>query len=127
MNSGLGSMRPLPSCLCMYVQPLTFRQELVVNDKVRPKILPAWEKAAPNGGCDLREMVSTIKDCWDQDAEARLSASNVKERIKVMREQQQQQLNQDAVPAYSAGPNNAVAAAAAAAGESLNDQQVTSD
>ena len=94
-----------------------YLQDLVVTKKVRPKILPAWESEATSGGCDVRELVSTIKDCWDQDAEARLSASNVKERIKGMREQLQQHNNQeDDIPAYSA-PNNA-------ANDSLNQQQV---
>ena len=92
----------------------------MVTKKVRPKILPVWERESSSGGCNLRELVATIKDCWDQDAEARLSASNVKERIKGMREQQQQHNNQEEdIPAYSAHqPNNAAAV------DSLNEQQV---
>ena len=87
-------------------------QELVVTKRVRPAVLAAWESAPPGGGgggagCDLRELVATIRDCWDQDAEARLSASNVKERVRGMREQQHQNNQGDVIPAYSA-PNNTV-------------------
>ena len=106
-------------------------QELVVTKKVRPKILPAWVTSNPSGGCDYRELVSTIKDCWDQDAEARLSASNVMERINSMREQQQQHNQEDDIPAYSAQqPNNAaVGSLNVTPGEErsrnlLNEQQV---
>jgi hypothetical protein len=58
-----------------------------VNQRVRPKILTEWDESP----C-LTEMCSTIRDCWDQDAEARLSASNVQERIKAMRETHQGQI-----------------------------------
>ncbi len=54
----------------------------MVERKARPKIPEAWERPT---SC-LSDLVRTIRDCWDQDAEARLSASNVKERIKAMRE-----------------------------------------
>ena len=54
-----------------------------MNKKVRPAIPDSWLA----NSC-MSELVATIRDCWDQDAEARLSASNVKERIKAMRELQ---------------------------------------
>ena len=63
--------------------PLFFK-DMVVNHKLRPHIPPSWMTA--NAG--LCELSSTIRDCWDQDAEARLSASNVTERIKALRELQ---------------------------------------
>lgn len=56
-------------------------QELVVNKKTRPTIPESWRRNPV-----MNELVSTICECWDQDAEARLSASNVKERVKTFRE-----------------------------------------
>ncbi|TRY76641.1 hypothetical protein TCAL_08787 [Tigriopus californicus] len=56
-------------------------QELVVNKKTRPIIPEPWIRNPV-----MSELVSTICECWDQDAEARLSASNVKERVKTFRE-----------------------------------------
>ncbi|CAG5132228.1 unnamed protein product [Candidula unifasciata] len=52
-------------------------QTLVVTQKVRPAINPAWHQH--QGLCSL---ISTVEECWDQDAEARLSAGCVNERIR---------------------------------------------
>ena len=60
-------------------------QDLVVNRKARPVIKELWTSKEAHPG--MADLIATIRDCWDQDAEARLSASNVKERVKVMREQ----------------------------------------
>lgn len=54
-------------------------QDLVVNRKRRPimsREVAVFERCASSS--------ATITDCWDQDAEARLSASNVKERVRAM-------------------------------------------
>jgi len=56
---------------------------LVVNRKMRPPIPPEWGQA---GGAPVKELIATIRDCWDDDVEARLSASNVVERVKVLRQ-----------------------------------------
>ena len=61
-----------------------FSQDLVVNKKSRPRIPEPWETASTS--CPgFPDLVATIRDCWDQDAEARLSASNVKERVRAMK------------------------------------------
>ncbi|XP_040563519.1 activin receptor type-2B [Lepeophtheirus salmonis] len=52
-------------------------QELVCIRKIRPKILSAW-RTHPG----LNSLCDTIEECWDHDAEARLSSSCVTERIK---------------------------------------------
>ncbi|XP_044261805.1 activin receptor type-2A isoform X2 [Tribolium madens] len=51
-------------------------QESVVQRKVRPVIQEHW-KQHPG----LAAMCDTIEECWDHDAEARLSASCVMERV----------------------------------------------
>ncbi|XP_015120962.1 activin receptor type-2A [Diachasma alloeum] len=51
-------------------------QEIVVHNKVRPLILESWRKHS-----GLLALCDTIEECWDHDAEARLSASCVTERI----------------------------------------------
>lgn len=51
-------------------------QECVVNKKQRPAINPTW-KSHPG----MLALCDTMEECWDQDAEARLSASCVMERI----------------------------------------------
>lgn len=51
-------------------------QDAVVLRKVRPRILESWR--AHNG---LSVFCETMEECWDHDAEARLSASCVLERI----------------------------------------------
>jgi len=61
--------------------------ELVVGRKVRPAI-PQWWKDQPA----LAVLCDTIEECWDHDAEARLSASCVVERlqqIKLFREEEE--------------------------------------
>ena len=48
-----------------------------MNKKQRPKLEESWRMH--NG---LNSLCNTIEECWDQDAEARVSASCVMERIK---------------------------------------------
>lgn len=50
--------------------------ELVVNKKVRPELKDSWRQHE-----GLSILCETIDECWDHDAEARLSASCVLERI----------------------------------------------
>jgi len=51
-------------------------QEVVSQQKKRPQFKDTWRKhSGMNALCD------TVEDCWDHDAEARLSASCVGERI----------------------------------------------
>ncbi|XP_054155635.1 activin receptor type-2A-like [Oppia nitens] len=51
-------------------------QDIVAQQKRRPAIRPDWTK---HDGMNV--LCHTIEDCWDHDAEARLSASCVDERI----------------------------------------------
>ncbi|XP_059177509.1 activin receptor type-2A-like [Physella acuta] len=51
-------------------------QTLVVTRKERPALNPIWQKHP-----GLYSLISTVEECWDQDAEARLSAGCVHERI----------------------------------------------
>ncbi|XP_060523830.1 activin receptor type-2A [Cylas formicarius] len=53
-------------------------QESVVQNKVRPAIQPHWRNHS-----GLAAICDTMIDCWDHDAEARLSASCVMERVMV--------------------------------------------
>jgi len=76
-------------------------RDLVVNQKARPLIKGHW-RSHPG----MAALCDTIEECWDQDAEARLSASCVKERIVSF-----QALN----PVLAAQQQLPVAAAAAAA------------
>uniref|UniRef100_A0A1A8QPR3 Serine/threonine-protein kinase receptor n=1 Tax=Nothobranchius rachovii TaxID=451742 RepID=A0A1A8QPR3_9TELE len=55
-------------------------QEVVVHKKMRPTIKEVWLKH--NG---LAQFCETVEDCWDHDAEARLSAGCVEERIAQIR------------------------------------------
>uniref|UniRef100_A0A1A7WKF6 Serine/threonine-protein kinase receptor n=1 Tax=Iconisemion striatum TaxID=60296 RepID=A0A1A7WKF6_9TELE len=55
-------------------------QEFVVHKKMRPTIKELWLKH--NG---LAQICETVEDCWDHDAEARLSAGCVEERISQIR------------------------------------------
>jgi activin receptor type-2B len=50
--------------------------DLVVNRKVRPELKEVWRKHEA-----LSILCETIEECWDHDAEARLSASCVLERL----------------------------------------------
>ncbi|XP_059179118.1 uncharacterized protein LOC131958235 isoform X2 [Physella acuta] len=52
-------------------------QILVVKYKTRPKLPEVWKDSNPAVRC-LKE---TIEDCWDSDAEARLTALCVQERV----------------------------------------------
>lgn len=54
-------------------------QELVVHKKARPKFKDQWKKH--NG---LGPLCDTIEECWDHDADARLSASCVQERLAIL-------------------------------------------
>ncbi|XP_048874206.1 activin receptor type-2A isoform X2 [Brienomyrus brachyistius] len=51
-------------------------QEVVVHKKQRPTLRECWQK---HGG--LAALCETIEECWDHEAEARLSAGCVEERI----------------------------------------------
>lgn len=51
-------------------------QEAVVHKKVRPRIKDHWRKHQ-----GLASLSDTIEECWDHDAEARLSACCVEERM----------------------------------------------
>ncbi|XP_032690994.1 activin receptor type-2A [Odontomachus brunneus] len=51
-------------------------QESVVHKKERPLILETWRKHP-----GLLSICDTMEECWDHDAEARLSASCVMERV----------------------------------------------
>ncbi|XP_075685368.1 activin receptor type-2A isoform X1 [Rhinoderma darwinii] len=54
-------------------------QEVVVHKKKRPILRDCWQKHA-----GLAMLCETIEECWDHDAEARLSAGCVEERISQM-------------------------------------------
>ena len=51
-------------------------QELVVNQRIRPLFNDKWKRH-----CGMAQLKRTIDECWDQDAEARISASCVMERM----------------------------------------------
>ncbi|XP_053900423.1 activin receptor type-2A isoform X1 [Malaclemys terrapin pileata] len=51
-------------------------QEVVVHKKKRPVLRECWQKHA-----GMAMLCETIEECWDHDAEARLSAGCVEERI----------------------------------------------
>ncbi|XP_052829882.1 activin receptor type-2B isoform X1 [Octopus bimaculoides] len=51
-------------------------QQIVVIKKIRPAIKESWRKTA---NMDL--LCTTIEECWDQEADARLSAKCVEERF----------------------------------------------
>ncbi|XP_035216872.1 activin receptor type-2A-like [Stegodyphus dumicola] len=51
-------------------------QEVVSQKKMRPKFKEFWRKHP-----GISSLCDTIEECWDQDAEARLSASCVQERL----------------------------------------------
>ena len=55
-------------------------QDLVVNQRIRPYIKESWGHHS-----GMAQIIRTIKECWDQDAEARISASCVMERIQNIR------------------------------------------
>ncbi|GFO20435.1 receptor protein serine/threonine kinase [Plakobranchus ocellatus] len=52
-------------------------QVLVVKYKTRPKFPEVWKDTHPA----VRSLKETIEDCWDPDAEARLTALCVQERV----------------------------------------------
>lgn len=51
-------------------------QVLISRNKARPLFPEVWKDSNPA----IRSLKETIEDCWDQDAEARLTALCVKER-----------------------------------------------
>ncbi|XP_053605316.1 activin receptor type-2A-like [Plodia interpunctella] len=55
-------------------------QEAVVQRKLRPNIPPQWRHHP-----GLSVLCDTMEECWDHDAEARLSASCVLERVSAQR------------------------------------------
>uniref|UniRef100_A0A3P8WVU1 Serine/threonine-protein kinase receptor n=1 Tax=Cynoglossus semilaevis TaxID=244447 RepID=A0A3P8WVU1_CYNSE len=55
-------------------------QEVVVHKKMRPLFKDVWLKH-----CGLAQVCETAEECWDHDAEARLSAGCVEERISQIR------------------------------------------
>ncbi|XP_056155235.1 activin receptor type-2B-like [Lampris incognitus] len=55
-------------------------QEVVVHKKMRPVFKDCWLKHI-----GLAQMCETVEECWDHDAEARLSAGCVEERISQIR------------------------------------------
>ena len=55
--------------------------DLVVNRKVRPDLKKQWRKHS-----GMSVLSETIEECWDHDAEARLSASCVVERLQLVRQ-----------------------------------------
>uniref|UniRef100_A0A3Q0SK30 Serine/threonine-protein kinase receptor n=1 Tax=Amphilophus citrinellus TaxID=61819 RepID=A0A3Q0SK30_AMPCI len=57
-------------------------QEVVVYKKLRPTIRECWQKHA-----GLSLLCETMEECWDHEAEARLSAGCVEERIVQMQRQ----------------------------------------
>ncbi|XP_027867212.1 activin receptor type-2A isoform X1 [Xiphophorus couchianus] len=57
-------------------------QEVVVHKKLRPCLRDCWQKHT-----GLSMLCETIEDCWDHEAEARLSAGCVEERISQMQRQ----------------------------------------
>jgi len=54
--------------------------DLVVHRKVRPEFKESWRKHEA-----LSVLCETIEECWDHDAEARLSASCVQERLSLFK------------------------------------------
>ncbi|KAG7234346.1 hypothetical protein INR49_004917 [Caranx melampygus] len=52
-------------------------QVLVAREKHRPRFPEAWKE----NNLALRSLKETIEDCWDQDAEARLTAQCAEERV----------------------------------------------
>ncbi|XP_054724812.1 uncharacterized protein LOC129235146 [Uloborus diversus] len=52
-------------------------QVLICQKKVRPRFPDIWKSSNPA----IRSLKETIEDCWDQDAEARLTTLCVEERI----------------------------------------------
>ncbi|XP_075968319.1 activin receptor type-2A [Anarhichas minor] len=57
-------------------------QEVVVHNKLRPTLRECWQK---HTGLSL--LCETIEECWDHEAEARLSAGCVEERVVQMKRQ----------------------------------------
>ena len=54
-------------------------QDLVINLRLRPQFREDW-----NQHLGMKKMIRTTRECWDQDSEARISASCVMERIQAI-------------------------------------------
>lgn len=54
-------------------------QMVVSQEKKRPKLLDTWWKHPV-----MSVVANTVQDCWDQDTEARISASTICERIQAL-------------------------------------------
>ena len=54
-------------------------QELVIHQRIRPQVKDSWYQHT-----GVRNLIRTIKECWDQEAEARISASCVMERLRII-------------------------------------------
>ena len=54
-------------------------QDLVINLRLRPQFREGW-----NQHLGMTKMIRTTRECWDQDSEARISASCVMERIQAI-------------------------------------------
>ncbi|XP_069010548.1 activin receptor type-2A isoform X2 [Embiotoca jacksoni] len=57
-------------------------QDVVVHKKLRPTLRECWQKHS-----GLAVLCETIEECWDHEAEARLSAGCVEERVVQMQRQ----------------------------------------
>ncbi|XP_029386359.1 activin receptor type-2A isoform X2 [Echeneis naucrates] len=57
-------------------------QEVVVHKKLRPLLRECWQKHA-----GMAMLCETVEECWDHEAEARLSAGCVEERVVQMQRQ----------------------------------------
>lgn len=51
-------------------------QDIVAQQKKRPQIMDSWMKHP-----GMSVIVCTMQDCWDQEAEARISAETIFERV----------------------------------------------
>jgi serine/threonine protein kinase len=71
-------------------------RDLVCTQKTRPRILPAWRNRP-----GLSSLVVTIEECWDEDPEARLSASNIILRLKELVDGGPASLASDHTPLHS--------------------------
>ena len=73
---------------------------------MRPVIHPSWRQHS-----GINALCNTIEECWDQDAEARVSASCVMERIKTFQylDDQHRQVNEDRTMPNSTSENRVFA------------------
>ena len=55
-------------------------QDLVINQRLRPQFREDWSQQHSA----MQKLMRTAEECWDQDSEARISASCVMERIQAI-------------------------------------------